>query len=239
MDQLIKDLSEILSNPCETDNVETITSLMANYQNSGNIDWLDYKFANPHSYSRNLVHISEVFELVLLVWAEGQTSPIHNHNQSRCWFTVMEGFMNETQYAQVTQGNFAELTEVETYSYTAGDVAVVTNDILVHKVFGHGATLHLYSPPIYKCKTYDPITGAVEIRRPGFYTIYKKLLDSDIMVYKKIYDLLEEREKQAEKEMGIPDSPPTLKYQILANKQPSFLEMVDAAEFSKTNTDYL
>lgn len=240
MDQLITDITETLSNP--TDGfVEKMKSLLMDYYESGNQDWMDYKFSNPHSYSRNLIYISELFEAVLLVWGKDQCSPIHNHNHSNCWFGVMEGYMSETQYSYTLRDNVAELQELETQSFSGGDVAVVLGDDILHKVFGHGATLHIYSPPIYKCNIYCPCTGSIDVRRPGFYTIYKKLLDADVMIYKKVYDSLEAKEKKSLEEkcasrcvVNAGTSQPRQK------KGPSFLQLVDdAQEFSKTNTDYL
>lgn len=79
LDQLISDISETLTN--QRDDLETkMKSLLSTYQQSGDESWRKYKFSNPHSYSRNLVHISPLFEAILLVWDKGQISPIHNHN---------------------------------------------------------------------------------------------------------------------------------------------------------------
>jgi len=174
MDQLIADITETLSNPTEG-YVEKMKALMMEYHESGNQEWMDYKFSNQHSYSRNLIYICELFEVVLLVWNKDQCSPIHNHNQSNCWFGVMEGYMSETQYSYTIRESVAELHEMETQSFSGGDVAVVLSDDILHKVFGYGATLHIYSPPIFKCNIYCPCTGSIEIRKPGFYTIYKKI----------------------------------------------------------------
>lgn len=69
------------------------------------------------------------------------------------------------------------------------------------QVFGHGVTLHIYSPPIYKCNVYCPCTGSIDVRRPGFYTIYKKLLDADVTIYKKVYDSLEAKEKSTQRSL--------------------------------------
>lgn len=253
LDQLISDISETLTNLRDDDLQTKMKSLLSTYQQSGDESWRKYKFSNPHSYSRNLVHISPLFEAILLVWDKGQISPIHNHNQSNCFFVVMEGNISETQYDFKMDGKKAELTQLGTSSFCAGDVAVVSEgDEILHKVAsdlgGQACTLHIYNRPIYKCNIYCPVTGSVECRKPGFYTIYGKLLDSDIMVYKKIYDQLEACDKARALE-GTPSEPCSelqlsikeLKLSVeLANadRVPSFLDMVDhEEEFSSTNLE--
>jgi cysteine dioxygenase len=252
LDQLLSDISETLTTP-PSDLVEAMKSLLTAYQESGNTEWQKYKFSNPHSYSRNLVHISPLFEAILLVWDKGQISPIHNHNRSNCFFVVLEGSISETKYSYEMVGNKASLTEIEQGSYTAGDVAVVSEgDEILHKVAGAGqglsCTLHIYNRPIYKCSIFCPNTGNVECRRPGFYTIYGKQLDSDITIYKKVYDELEAADA-ARSECNEP-CPLALQHSISelksslemkkkhADKKPTFLDMVDhEEEFSNTNLE--
>jgi hypothetical protein len=50
MEQLIADITETLSNPTEG-YVEKMKALLQDYQESGNKEWMDYKFSNQHSYS--------------------------------------------------------------------------------------------------------------------------------------------------------------------------------------------
>jgi hypothetical protein len=42
--------------------------------------------------------------------------------------------MNETQYSYTLRDNVAELSELDTQSYSGGDVAVVLGDDILHKV---------------------------------------------------------------------------------------------------------
>lgn len=46
----------------------------------------------------------------------------------------MEGYMSETQYTYTLRDSLAELQETETFSFSGGDVAVVLNDDILHKV---------------------------------------------------------------------------------------------------------
>jgi len=252
LDQLLEDISETLTNQPE-DMMDQMRALLVAYQESGDIDWMKYKFSNPHSYSRNLVYISPLFEAILLVWDKGQVSPIHNHNQSNCFFVVMEGVISEVKYDYVMKGDKASLTQIDRTSYPVGEVAVVNEGAeVLHKVGSEGGiacTLHIYNRPIYKCNIYCPLTGNVECRKPGFYTIYGKLLDSDITIYKNVYDELEASdnarallsEGSAPMCNALLSSIRDLKSSIEMKKnnesmKPTFLDLVDhEEEFSHNN----
>lgn len=64
-------------------------------------DWERYAFFNPLRYVRNLVDASAEFELMLVCWAPGQQSEIHNHGNSHCWLVCLQGMVEEAHY-QVT-----------------------------------------------------------------------------------------------------------------------------------------
>jgi len=164
--------------------------LLCSYQKSGSQDWLQYKKTNPYSYSRNLIYISCNLEVILLVWGKGQVSPIHDHNKSNCWFVVMDGIIQESQYSYTMNGDKADLTQLGTNIFSKGDCVAVKDDSILHKVNGPGVTLHLYNRPIYRCNIYCPFTGTVEKRKPGFYSIFGNV-DADCSIYKNFYERLE------------------------------------------------
>ncbi|MEQ9483475.1 cysteine dioxygenase [Coleofasciculus sp. F4-SAH-05] len=53
---------------------------------------------NERSYTRNLVHSTDLYELLILCWHKGQASPIHDHQSQDCWIYVVEGTIEETLY---------------------------------------------------------------------------------------------------------------------------------------------
>ncbi|PRW56943.1 peroxisome biogenesis 1 isoform X1 [Chlorella sorokiniana] len=57
-----------------------------------------FTFFNGEHYVRNLVYQDENFELLVLCWAPGQGSRIHNHGDSHGWVTVLRGRVEETRY---------------------------------------------------------------------------------------------------------------------------------------------
>lgn len=115
LDQLISDISETLTNLRDDDLQTKMKSLLSTYQQSGDESWRKYKFSNPHSYSRNLVHISPLFEAILLVWDKGQISPIHNHNvcyhSHRCEL-ILISISNPTVFSSLWKETFLRLNMI-------------------------------------------------------------------------------------------------------------------------------
>lgn len=60
----------------------TVQRLLEDYIRN-NKDWKDYAHFCPHKYSRNLVARTNMYELMVICWGEGQKSPIHNHEVKR------------------------------------------------------------------------------------------------------------------------------------------------------------
>lgn len=53
---------------------------------------------NSHHYVRHLVDANETFELMLICWKGGQASSVHDHADSHCWLTVLQGAVDEVQW---------------------------------------------------------------------------------------------------------------------------------------------
>jgi cysteine dioxygenase len=47
-------------------------------------------YAKSH-YTRNLIHKSELFEVLAICWNVGQVSRIHNHRDQNCWMVTPVG----------------------------------------------------------------------------------------------------------------------------------------------------
>lgn len=138
-------------------------------------DWRGYAHFDPQVYTRNLVARREAFELLVLAWNAGQTSPIHNHSGQQCWMAVLEGDIEEVQF-EWPRGDVVEpLRATRTTHLSAGKVAYIDDDIALHLVRpgggARGVSLHLYSRPIETCDVYDPTTGRVAPRTMAYYSI--------------------------------------------------------------------
>lgn len=138
-------------------------------------DWQRYALFGGPKYTRNLIARTENFELLLLCWNGGQSSPIHNHAGQNCWMTVLEGEIEEVQYSVPRPAHSGPLVPNSTRSYLPGKVTFINDDIALHLIRPmhgrRGASLHLYSRPIETCTLYDEHTGALVARRMAYDSI--------------------------------------------------------------------
>lgn len=68
---------------------QIIAEHLKTYLNEGHDDWKKYALFCKHAYCRNLVHIDDNFELIVLCWEEGQESPVHNHSVCNPFFLII------------------------------------------------------------------------------------------------------------------------------------------------------
>jgi predicted metal-dependent enzyme (double-stranded beta helix superfamily) len=52
----------------------------------------------PYAYSRTRLIARPEYEVVVMQWAPGSCSPIHNHGLSRCWVLMLEGSLDVWNY---------------------------------------------------------------------------------------------------------------------------------------------
>ena len=100
-------------------------------------------------YSQSCVHLDPAgrFSIILLVWKNGQFTPVHNH---RTWgvVSVLEGIEKETQYSADGPSNEVELRESGETPFKAGDVSWFNPPDDIHRVENGGTglamSLHVY-----------------------------------------------------------------------------------------------
>lgn len=92
-DELIARLVEIFEQ--DTVNIEEVEEVMASYK-SNRQDWKKFAKHDKYKYTRNLVHEGNgKFNLMLLCWAEGNQSAIHDHANAHCFVKILEGTLRE------------------------------------------------------------------------------------------------------------------------------------------------
>lgn len=107
-------------------------------------------------YQRNLLKLTDSYEVLLLCFQSGQQTPVHDHAGSACGVKVIEGCGTEIAYVPTEGGT---LKEVSTAKLPEGGV-VGSNDMDIHLLGNleeHGqklVTLHVYSPPLGEVGNY-------------------------------------------------------------------------------------
>ena len=122
-------------------------------------DALDaYVRYRPERYTRQLVHKSAAFEILVLCWGVGHRAPIHGHEGELCWARVERGRLRFENFRLVSE---QPLVLEPLGAPVDGAVGHVDGPADLHSVenpatFGAPAvTVHIYSLPYDECDIYD------------------------------------------------------------------------------------
>lgn len=136
--------------------------------------YLHYK---ADHYTRNLVHKSEAFEILVICWGIGQQAPIHGHEGELCWARVERGKLRFTNYQLLSEAPLKLELINEAVDATEGhldgpaDLHAVENCA----AFGaNAASVHVYSRPYAECDIYDLTRGEIQRVRMAYDTMYGK-----------------------------------------------------------------
>jgi cysteine dioxygenase len=132
---------------------DPVSILLGRTQLSEN-EWKDYAmFDETQAYTRNLIATdNETYTLLLLCWNPGKESPIHDHPCDGCWLKVFRGSVQECRYD-------SNLQCVSDETFHEGQLGYIYDSMGYHKVgnpskFEGAITLHLYAPPILRCRVW-------------------------------------------------------------------------------------
>lgn len=126
-------------------------------------DLAAFQLFSPKCYQRNRIRRTEHYEMLLICWAPGQASPIHDHTGSACAFRVISGRCSEQRYLRASE---VPNSKKEPLAEPVGEAVVferdsvcVSEDADIHRVGNPSSqdnlcTLHLYSPPLDRMRCY-------------------------------------------------------------------------------------
>lgn len=153
-----------------------VAGLLGEYARA-NADWRAWALFDANAYTRNLVHRCGTYELLLLAWEVGQSSPIHDHAGQNCWMAVLDGEVEEVHFRPNGAGGPPKAAAPRVFR--PGQVAYIADEIALHLVRptpgNRAVSLHLYSNPIDSCRIYDPATGAVDRIEVGYHSVRGEL----------------------------------------------------------------
>jgi cysteine dioxygenase len=107
-------------------------------------NWIDYDHPKRHSYGRTLVHAEDYFEIMVMSWAPGDYSAVHDHGQTQ-WGIVQTFGPSEHSVYQLQGSTLVFKGRVR---QNPGDVICVDHE-LIHQM-GNPSTqqaflsLHVY-----------------------------------------------------------------------------------------------
>lgn len=114
-------------------------------------------------YTRNLVHKTAAFEILVVCWGIGQRAPVHGHEGERCWARVERGKLRFTSYRLVSESPLVLQPAGGPVDGGAGyldgpaDIHAVEN---IAAFAAPAASLHVYARPYAECDVYDLTHGA-------------------------------------------------------------------------------
>lgn len=118
--------------------------------------------ARPGGYTRTCAHRDGGFEVVLLNWAPGAASPIHDHGDQHCWMVVLDGRLDVEEYARLDNAEVSGYAHIETSGWRRlepGEMDERSGRFDLHRVSATSdapaVSLHVYSGPLRRYLVYD------------------------------------------------------------------------------------
>jgi len=152
-----------------------VADLLRAFASKEEESWRPWAHFVPERYARNLVYRCAGFELLLLCWGEGHTSPIHDHSGQECWMAILEGEFDEVHYSEPEGPEGVPMGTGRVRRFQAGNVAYIHDDIALHLIRPtpgtRGVTLHLYADAIDACRVFDPATGRATQCEVGYHSV--------------------------------------------------------------------
>lgn len=123
-----------------------------------------YLFWSSQHYTRNLIHKTELYEMIAICWEIGMRSSVHNHQGQNCWMAAPIGKLAVQNY-QVLEEDLAaqhcrivptDLMEITPENPVAVDPGNPVHDVRNCREWNQRAvSLHVYSRPFNSCIVYS------------------------------------------------------------------------------------
>jgi cysteine dioxygenase len=123
-----------------------------------------YLYFSREHYTRNLIHKTNLFELIAVCWDKGQKSVIHNHRDQKCWMALPYGRLMVHNFSLIQKDssrNFCELKSSVQFELNPESPGEVDPEEPIHQVLNlssydsRAVSLHIYSRPFDTCEVYD------------------------------------------------------------------------------------
>ena len=122
-------------------------------------------------YTRNCIVDTEKYELILICWYPGHSTPIHDHDGEECWVKVITGVFKETIYKEkgtgVLQYEKTGVSKPNEVTYMKDFMGFHTLENISNQ---KSMSLHLYAKPIRKCRVFDAASKIFADKKLGYDT---------------------------------------------------------------------
>ncbi|HTU80930.1 MAG TPA: cysteine dioxygenase family protein [Candidatus Acidoferrales bacterium] len=131
--------------------------------------------ARPGGYTRTCAHFDERFEVLLLNWAPGSRSCLHDHGGQHCWLAVLDGAVRLENYDRLDGGENpgrAIVAARDSGTLERGQLDLRSAAVDLHRVSaaadGGAVTLHVYALPLREFNAYDELAHRCRPCRPRY-----------------------------------------------------------------------
>lgn len=123
-----------------------------------------YVFWNSQHYTRNLIHKTDLYEMLAICWEVGMKSSVHNHKDQNCWMAAPVGKLEVHNYKVLEEdlaSQHCNIVPTDTVEITLANPVAVDPQNPVHDVRNprewnqRVVSLHLYSRPFDSCVVYS------------------------------------------------------------------------------------
>jgi hypothetical protein len=137
MIESIKDLTEALERKYDGGPIDSFMNILNLYIGT---DWNDYIQETGSDFYKVKIYLSKNFEIILIIWKEGYSTPLHNHPENGCIIKVLEGNLIE----EIINNKQKQIN-----NFILGNVSYMHDNKGFHKISSikNSYSLHIYSPP--------------------------------------------------------------------------------------------
>ena len=139
--------------------------------------WDPYLFFSDVRYTRNLIHKTPEFELILKCWKPGQKSPIAGLKGSGTWFRIEKGALQITHYQEDPAAEAGLLKKIDATYLKQEAVEFPAGIYQLENVSSNDAvSLHICVPPCAACDIYDLDANEKRNVSINYHSIHGKLV---------------------------------------------------------------
>jgi len=158
----LRDLDDLVARPAPTpDTVQSVKNRLADLIRQSPTLPDPVKLSSASCYSRHLLYADPEgrYEIVVMVWGPGQSTPIHDHAGIWCVEGVVEGVIDVTRYDLVKMvGTAARMQTTEVIHAGLGQCGALIPPVEYHKISNPyerpAFTMHVYGGQMRSCRIF-------------------------------------------------------------------------------------
>ena len=105
-DKMLHKIETVFGRSNKSVDVDELWKVLEDYK-SNNDEWSRYAYYDARKYKRNLVAEYDKYNVMIICWAPGSQSCIHDHSGSHCFMKILDGELFESRFAWPEQNQLS------------------------------------------------------------------------------------------------------------------------------------